>query len=345
MSTQNGGGDDATGIIVVVIVLGLMLYFYQYVVFFFWIPTKIAELWLWSRFHPHYTAHLRHFVDTVTIPKLHWLDAEYLNGQVLSIGGHGWMKPIAFLQSGLALLLAFLVWRKVRQHGMKPVSGVADLVSLQRAQFPWGWFWLKRPQERETMKRPHEVFGKQPDFSHTFPILQKQLGRRNIGFDDLPPKAQALYAAFVRQVQGQIDEAQQQLRILALGAAQGTIPVPDNREQAEKDWKERMRRFHFERTCFADALFHARSRNLLPPSWFNWLKIEDRALWMVLDSVPPWRNVIKPFRCAAEAMGPLSWWIHVQYRPLESSIEDELKLAFGSINTLDEALKEVDYVG
>jgi hypothetical protein len=371
MSNQSGsGGDDATGIIVVVIILGLMLYFYKYVLFFFWIPTKIAELWIWSQFHPHYTVNLRHFVDTVTIKTLRWKEAEYVNGQVLSIWvapgrglhpgtGHGWMKPVAFLQTGLALLMAGLVWRKVRQHGLRPVSSVTQLVSLQRQQFPWGWFWLKTPQTRQTMLRPHEVFGKQPEFAHTFPILLKQLGRRHLAFDELPDKLQALYAAFVMQNQGQIDEAQAQLRALALGTppARGSHPAMGaatklgNRDQAEKDWNARNARFHFERTCFADALFHARSQNLLPPSWFNWLKIEDRALWMTMNSTPPYRKVIKPLRCAAEAVGPLSWWIYVQYRPLEGlhpgrgTVDDELKLAFGSISTLDEALKEVDYAG
>ncbi|MHB1266028.1 MAG: secretion/conjugation apparatus DotM-related subunit [Acidithiobacillus ferriphilus] len=347
MSAQNGsGGEDATGIIIVIVILGLMLYFYQYVIFFFWIPTKMAELWIWSQFHPHYTVNLRHFVDTVTLKTLHWKEAEYVNGQVLSIGaapgtGHGWIKPVAFLQTGLALLMAGLVWLKVRQHGMHPVSSVTQLVSLQRQQFPWGWFWLKKPQTRQTMLRPHEVFGKQPEFAHTFPILLKQLGRRHLAFDELPDKLQALYAAFVMQNNGQIDEAQAQLRALALGS----IPKLINPNQAEKDWNTRNARFHFERTCFADALFHARSQNLLPPSWFNWLKIEDRALWMTLNSVPPYRKVIKPLRCAAEAVGPLSWWIYVQYRPLESNVDDELKLAFGSISTLEEALKEVDYAG
>jgi hypothetical protein len=347
MSNQRGsGGDDATGVIVIVIVLGLIVYFYQYVVFFFWIPTKFAELWIWSQFHPHYTVHLRHFVDTVTIKTLHWKSAEYVNGQVLSIGaapgrGHGWMKPIAFLQTGLALLMAGLVWRRVRQHGLRPVSSVTELVSLQRQQFPWGWFWLKKPQARETMKRPHEIFGKQPKFAQYYPTLVKQLGRRNLAFDELPDKMQALYAAFVLQNQGKIDEAQAQLRTLALG----TNPKLVNQDQAEQDWKERMRKFHFERSCFVDALFHARSKNLLPPSWFNWLKIVDRALWMTLNSTPPFRKVIKPLRCAAEAVGPLSWWIYVQYRPLESDVDDELKLAFGSITTLEETLKEVDYAG
>lgn len=336
-----GGGDDATGIIIIILILGLMAYFYQYVIFFFWIPTKIAELWIWSQIHPNYTVNLRHFVDTVTIKNLHWRSASYVNGQVLSIWGHGWMKPIAFAQTALALLMAVLVWRKVRQHGLRPVRSVIELVSLQKQQFPWGWFWLKKPQQRETIKRPHEVFGKKPEFTKYFPILVKQLGKRNIAFDSLPAKLQALYAAFVLQNQGKIDQAQAQLRLLALG----TVPKIENRSQAEKDWQERMSTFRFERACFVDALFHARSQNLLPPSWFNWLKIEDRPLWMALNSTPPYRKVIKPTRCAAEAVGPLSWWIYVQYRPLENDVDEELKLAFGSITTLEEALKEVDYAG
>lgn len=335
-----GGGDDATGTIIVIFILGVLLYFYKYVIFFFWIPTKIAELWIWSRFHPHYTVHLRHFVDTVTIGKLRWSEAEYVNGQVLSIWGHGWVKPIAFLQTGLALLMAGLVWRKVRQHGMRPVSSVTELVSLQRQQFPWGWFWLQKPRERRTMLRPHEVFGK-PLTKDVLPILVKQLGRRNLDFDELPERLQALYAAFVLQIQGKIDEAQAQLRTLALG---GTV-TKTALQQAEKDWKERMRTFHFERSCFVDALFHARSQNLLPPSWFNWLKIEDRGLWMALSSTPPYRQTIKPMRCAAEAVGPLSWWIYVQYRPLELPVDEEVKLAFGSLSTLEEALNEVNYAG
>jgi hypothetical protein len=342
--SRNGGsgsGDDAAGTIVIVLIMGLLIYFYKYVVFFVWIPTKIVELWFWSLFHPNYTVNLRNFVDSITVWKLHWQSASYVNGQVLSIWGHGWMKPIAFLQTALALIMAGLVWRKVRQHGMKPVSSVVDLVSLQKQQFPWGWFWLHEPRNRETMKRPHEVFGKQPEFAQYYPILVKQLGRRNLAFDEIPNKLQALYAAFVLQNQGKIDEAQAQLRLLALG----TVPKIENWSQVEKDWKERMATFRFERACFVDALFHARSQNLLPPSWFNWLKIEDRPLWMALNSTPPYRKVIKPTRCAAEAVGPLSWWIYVQYRPLENSLDDELQLAFGSISTLDEAMKEVDYVG
>ncbi|MBU2838710.1 hypothetical protein HF670_03855 [Acidithiobacillus thiooxidans] len=99
MSSQGNGGDDASGVITMVILAGLLVYFYKYAIFFIWIPTKIVELWIWSQFHPHYTQNLRHFVDTVTVLNLHWRDAEYINGQVLSIGGKGWMKPVAFLQT------------------------------------------------------------------------------------------------------------------------------------------------------------------------------------------------------------------------------------------------------
>lgn len=340
MSSQSGnGGDDATSVILILVIMGLLVYFYKYVIFFFWIPTKMVELWIWSRFHPNYTVNLRHFVDTVTIPKLHWKQANYVNGQVLSIWGKGWVKPIAFLQTGLALLMAGLVWSKVRQHGMRPVSSITELVSLQRQRFPWGWFWLKNPQFRETMMRPHEVFGKQPEFRQYLPVLIKQLGRRGVSFDELPDKLQALYAAFVLQCQG--GDAIPMLRALALGS----VPKIENRDQAEKDWSTRMARFYFERVCFADALFHARSQGLLPSSWFNWLKVEDRTLWMTLNSVPPYRDVIKPMRCAAEAVGPLSWWIYVQYRPLESGVDTELELAFGNLSTLEQAIKEVDYVG
>lgn len=347
MSQGNGGGggEDATGIIIVVIIAGLLLYFYKYAIFFVWIPTKIAELWIWSQFHPNYTVHLRHFVDTVTIMKLHWRDAMYVNGQILSIAGHGWFKPIALLQTFLAVLMAGLVWFKVRQGGMKPIASVKQLVSVQKAQFPWGQFWLEKPRSRKTIMRPHEIFGKKPDIKKNFDILYKQLGKQDRSFYDLPEKLQGLYAAFALQNNGDIEAAQDQLKALALGKGL-TNASKEKIAIAEKDWKTRNGLFRFERCVFADALFHARSQNLLPSSWFNWLKIEQRALWMTLNSTPPYRQVIKPVRVAAEAVGPLSWWIYVQYRsPLENDLQEELKLAFGGITTLDEALKEVDYVG
>lgn len=340
MSGNNqSGGDDIAGLIIILIVAGALLYFYKYVVFFVWIPTKIVELWIWSFFHPNYVANLQHFVDTVTVKTLHWRSAEYVNGQFLSIWGKGWVKPVAFLQTALALLMAGLVWHKVRQHGLRPVSSVTELVSLQRKQFPWGWFWLQKPHNRQTALRPHEVFGRQPEFSKSFPILKKQLGRKHLDFEDMSPKLQALYTAFALQNNGKIDDAQDLLRALALGS------VPKNTNLAKKDWEQRQARFHFERPSFADALFHARKQNMLPSAWFNWLKIEDRALWMTLSSTPPYRDIIKPFRTAAEAMGPLTWWVYVQYRPLESSVDEELQIAFGSISTMEEALNEVDYVG
>lgn len=341
MSSQGNGGDDAAGVITIVILAGLLVYFYKYAIFFFWIPTKIVELWIWSQFHPHYTQNLRHFVDTVTVLNLHWRDAEYINGQILSIGGKGWMKPVAFLQTGLSLLLARLVWYKVRQHGMKRVANVSELVALQKQQFPWGWYWLQKPRNRDTMRRPHEVFGSNPAFGKTFEVLKKQCGRRHIDFHDLPSRLQALYGAFVLQNQGKIEEAQALLRALALGKAQTSVPA-----SAEKDWETRQKKFHFERSIFADALFHARAQNLLPSSWFTWLKIEDRALWMTLNSTPPYRKVIKPFRVAAEAMGPLSWWVYTQYRRVDPDrLDTTLETAFGSITTLEETLKEVDYAG
>lgn len=339
MSRQSGGSEGPEVIIIFLVAGLLALYFSKYILFFFWIPTKIVELWAWSFFQPSYTTNLVHFVDSVTVKKLHWNQANYINGQVLSIAGHGWMKPIAFLQTGLDLLLLFLLFRKVRGMSMRPVKNVQELVTLQKQQFPWGSFWLNKPRERTTAMRPHEVFGKNPDFQNTFQVLSRQLGRRNLDFGSLDKKEQALYGALVLQISGKIDDAQAALRALALGN------LPEIPQNAAEDWRERMQRFHFERTCFVDALFHARAQNLLPPSWFNWLKIENRGLWMALTSTPPYRQVIKPFRAASEAVGPLSWWIYAQNRTIEENIDHELQMAFGGINTLDETLKEVDYVG
>ncbi|MDD2748717.1 MAG: hypothetical protein PHX24_01400 [Acidithiobacillus sp.] len=340
MSSQGNGGDDAAGIIFIIILAGLMLFFYKYVIFFFWIPTKIVELWVWSKFHPHYTQNLQHFVDTVTVMKMHWRDAIYVNGQFISIAGHGWMKPVAFIQTGLSLLLAALLWHKVRQHGLKPIGSITELVTLQKKQFPWGFYWLQKPRHRDTMRRPHEVFGRAPVFENTLKILKEQCGRRHIDFDHLSPRLQALYGAFALQNQGKIEEAQAMLRSLA----QGTTPAAP--ASAEKDWNTRQDKIHFERSIFVDALFHARAYNLLPSSWFNWLKIEDRALWMALSSTPPYRKVIKPFRVASEAVGPLSWWVYTQYRQINADrLDTTLETALGSINTLEATLKEVDYVG
>lgn len=343
MSQGNGGGDDAAGVIFMVLVFGALIFFYRYVIFFFWIPTKMLEMYVWSLFHPHYVVNLQKFVNHITIPKLTFKEANYVNIQFLNIGAHGWFKPVALIQSALSIILAVLVWFKVRQHGMRPISSISELVSVQKAQFPWGWFWLKTPQTRTTAKRPHEVFGKTPVFNEYFPVLKKQLGRRDISFSQLPNKSQALYTAFVMQVNGDVDGAQAVLKALALG----NIPKKMSTDKAEKDWRERNARFHFERSCFADVLFQARSQNLLPSSWFNWLKIEDRGLWMTLNSTPPYRQTIKPFRSAAEAVGPLSWWIYVQYRPLNSNdnLDDILEIAFSSINTIQETLKEVNYAG
>jgi|GEM_PF-3709690 len=337
MSQANGSGGDAEGLIIIFVLLLLLVYFYKYAVFFFWIPTKIAELWIWSLFHPHYVSHLRQYVDTVTLKTLNWRDAEYVNGQVLSIWGKGWIKPIAFLQTGLAMLLTGLLWRKVRQHGMRPVKDVRELANLQQAQFPWGHYWLNQPRERETVRRPHEVFA-DLQVRAVLPILKKQLGRKNIAFDQLDPRLQALYRAFYLQEQGRIEEAQATLKLLAIG----TTPSPA--AGAEENWDRRMRKFHFERTCFIDALFSARANNLLPPSWFNWLKIENRALWMALNTTPPYREVVKPFRAASEALGPLAWWVAVKSYPTGEHLDAELEAAFQPVlGTLQEAVSEVDY--
>ena len=336
MKNDNSSGD-ATEILLLVIAAALAFYFSKYLVFAVWILFKIAEFWIWSRFQPAYTAHLQAFVDTVTIRALHWNQAEFVNGQVLSIAGHGWFKPVALAQTALAVLLAFLIGRRVLAHSMRPVPDIPTLVRLQKQQFPWGYFWLKKPRTRDTMRRPGEIF--HGDFEKDYlPVLKKQLGRKNASFASLDAAHQNLYAAFVLQIQGKIDPAQAVLRGLAREENPGAGDTP--LKLARNDWDQRMKRFHYERACFIDALFTARSQNLLPSAWFNWLKIQDRPLWMALNSTPPWREVIKPFRAAAEAVAPLAWWINVLYR--DFSTDDDLEIALGSVN-FEEALHEINY--
>lgn len=283
---------------------------------------RLVEAWL-IPFDPVRQAAIRHWVAT-TPPEAVTLNQLVQSGDIVG-HWLGWVAIVILSGLGLWLAWRSPEWpgRFTQVHTMaslarqesvlwptiRPALG-ADLLNVslddpiqgmrqtpraygRRLRFVVSPTVLKKlPPEAEPLN-PREVF----DVRRARQVLIKQLGRRWEGIDRLQPHEQALFAAFAAQAnynnEAALDlinalpdaylravKARNAKLITAHGVA-GLLKAHGDSEVVKKV----LRRHTYVRTVLMALLVEARTKGILPPNWFRWLKTVDRITWYSLTDL------------------------------------------------------------
>lgn len=167
-------------------------------------------------------------------------------------------------------------------------------------------------------------------------IFSMQLGPLFEGIEQLPPYALALFAVFAARINGDTKSAYQLLEQLAKTAAK-KLDITGALALCQKHAKSRLVQTIIEShaytlTLMASLLEAARTDGVQASADFLWLKIVDRKLWYMLNSV----GRQTPF---VEIAGAFAHWLAEKEfgRKLIVPMIDE------ATNALDIALKEIIY--
>jgi intracellular multiplication protein IcmP len=178
-----------------------------------------------------------------------------------------------------------------------------------------------------------------------YQVFATQLGAYWNGIERLPIYKQALFAVFASRIGGDRAGAANLLSQIAASAkfdpkkkALPQLNYAGTAELLKKHQNNKLiakitQQHAFVTTVMASMLMTARNDGVVASADFLWLKVVDRPLWFLLNSVGR-RTVF------AEAAGPFGHWI----AELQLGQAIRLPMVEEAINGLDAALKEVIYV-
>ena len=168
-------------------------------------------------------------------------------------------------------------------------------------------------------------------------ILKTQLGPLWDNHFELPPYTRALFAVFVARIENDKKMAEDLLEDLSVSFTKGGLDYSGvsailTKHHQSKAVQRCIQRHAYVLSVMAALLELARSSGVLASSSFLWLKLVDRQLWYMLNSVgrqTPYSEVAAPWShfIAEKEMG----------RALFKPVIDE------SLNALEESLDKVIY--
>lgn len=171
-----------------------------------------------------------------------------------------------------------------------------------------------------------------------FQTFALQVGRYWTGIDDLNKHTKALFAVFAARADRDQEGATNLLLQIAGSTIHEKLDFSGTEELLEKHRHNKgvlkvIEKHAFVMTTMASMLLLAREDGVLASADFLWLKVVDRPLWYMLNSV----GRQTPF---VEIAGPFAHWL------AERSIGRKLSVPMveEAVNALDAALKEVIYV-
>ena len=166
-------------------------------------------------------------------------------------------------------------------------------------------------------------------------IFTLQLGPAFTGFQNVPHHVQALAAAFMARINRDKNAAEEILFALDKSFVSGTLKAPTALSVLKKYMntelvQEVVSKHAYLLTVMCSLLAAARDDGVVPSAEFLWLKVKDRRLWYMLNSV----GRQTPF---VEVGGPFAHWRAEQEmrRSCRAPMIDE------AIKALEVAVKEV----
>jgi intracellular multiplication protein IcmP len=174
--------------------------------------------------------------------------------------------------------------------------------------------------------------------AEAYQIFAAQLGSYWLGVDKLNVHTRALFAIFALCAHHEQDKARRLLNQVAISSASGELNFTGVDEIVRKyqdtlPVKRLLENHAYVMTFMASMLILARQDGVLASADFLWLKVVDRPLWYMLNSVGRQTAFI-------EISGPFAHWM--AERKLGRKIS--VPMVEEAVKALDIALKEVIYV-
>ncbi len=330
---QGGGGDNAMAPIWITVLVFITLFFvwkagHQYIVkFVFFLNILQAKLVLY-------------FVDDTPLPKVIYtmetIDTSMIEwGQLVDfteLVGNYVRYPYAVILGVFAVLLyksdISLKFRKIhdmktlRQQEQKNWPAIMpivkqDLVSIDINTGPWAMALtpMEFARKHNLLKKSDALLDNQiPGLEMTAGVRRGdakrvftlQLGPTWDSFERCPPHVQALSAVFMARMNRDKDSAKRILAALDKNFAEGKLDYNVANDVLQKyknheSVQEIVAKHAYMLTAIAALLAAARGDGVVPTSEFLWLKVVDRRLWYMLNSV----GRQTPF---AEVGGPFAHW-------------------------------------
>lgn len=168
-------------------------------------------------------------------------------------------------------------------------------------------------------------------------LFAMQLGRPWRGVDALPPHYKALYAAFAAKGARDSEASRKLLEALSESWSNGRVNYSLAKPLLEKYRNnsfvaEVSGRHAYELTVMASLLRLARTDGVLSSADFLWLKVVDRSLWFMLNSVGRQTAFV-------ESAGPFAHWL------AENELGRRIKTPMVEVasRALDEAIQMIKY--
>lgn len=251
---------------------------------------------------------LRLFYDGQTLQNYSWWT---VHPQEIS-GLNAWLlgQYIGLFFAPIAVVYAWWIWRWLQKTGkvkeFKKSYDLQSLVASQENLWPWvahinGRNLVDEPLDKGpfAMNKPTSAFLREYDLLHEDKQLNEgrakrlfysQLGPLWSGPEKLPPHRLAFLAIFLAMGAGDVKIGMQHLHALALSAKSGRQDYSFGMDLYKKYCNEDrakviLGKHAYVLTLFCSMYMYSRTSQILPSSYFNWLKPLDRPLWYTLNNV------------------------------------------------------------
>ena len=319
---QQGGGQDNSfgilwGVAAIFAALGGIWFAFKTQIITFYLTIKLYEVHLLNALFNDKYVSLNSLIVTAIA------NSKRLTFSDLLMLGDGVGNLIKYPLIIIMLILAFVVYFGNSTHLFKRTYSMKDLTKLEKDNWPqitpvvgldliktdidvgpWAMALTPmqfckrnqlleeiRPQRHEGMSRKDwdkiDVVLKRGEANRIFAL---QLGQLWGGLDKLPPYARALFAVFAARINADSKEAANVLARLSASCMNTELDMTGVNELLKKHAKTKLvekivSEHAYVATVMASMLEGARTDGVQASADFLWLKIRDRRLWYVLNTV------------------------------------------------------------